>query len=181
LKNKHNINSSTFFRRLLYIVYGIRNKGKIAFPDIPYANEITEEMIETKNFGFALMNVSKYSNDRKDGAKSDVKLINRFLEDSELGKRNFFLEEIELLEPDIIITANLWDGKIESKHLSLLFPNVSLIRSIENRVNYYKMNYNGRVYDIIDLWHFSMPGSDKDFFYDPVMEIVTKEKIIKPL
>ena len=112
MKNNKKINSSTFYRRLLYLTYGIINKGKIAFEDLPYANEIAQNMIITKRFGFALMNISKYSNDRADGAKADVKLINQFLEDSNLEKRNFILEEIELLQPDIIITANLWDGKI---------------------------------------------------------------------
>jgi len=108
MKNNEKINSSTFYRRLLYLTYGIINKGKIAFEDLPYANEIAQNMIITKRFGFALMNISKYSNDRADGAKADVKLINQFLEDSNLEKRNLligtvisvffrFLVEIRLL------------------------------------------------------------------------------------
>jgi hypothetical protein len=177
--NTTNINASTFFRRILYITYGIRNNGKISFQDIPCANEIVEEMVKTNNFGFALINISKYSNDRKDGAKADVKLINRFLEDSKLDVRNFILEEIELLEPDIIITANLWDGKIENKYLSVIFPNILLKSSMDNKLNYYEMKHNNRLLKIVDLWHFSMPGSDDDYFYNPVIELLNKECFFK--
>jgi hypothetical protein len=176
LKTTTSINAITFFRRILYITYGIKNNGKIAFNDIPYANIIVEEMINTNNFGFALMNISKYSNDRKDGGKADIKLINRFLEDSKLNRRNYILEEIELLEPDLIITANLWDGKIEEKYLSIIFPNITLKSSIENKLNYYEMINNNKIYKIIDLWHFSMPGSDENYFYTPVFELLENEK-----
>lgn len=65
-------------------------------------------MVETNNFGFAVMQLSKYSNDSDEGSIRNVEMMNRFLEDSELDKRNFFMEELSLLDPDIIITANLW-------------------------------------------------------------------------
>ncbi len=65
-------------------------------------------MVETNNFGFAVMQLSKYSNDSDEGSIQNVEMMNRFLEDSELDKRNFFMEELSLLDPDIIITANLW-------------------------------------------------------------------------
>ena len=32
--------------------------------------------------------------------------------DSELSKRNFIKDEIEFLEPNVIIIANLWNGCI---------------------------------------------------------------------
>ena len=168
-KNVRDINSSSFWRRILYIVYGVKNHGKIDFSELPYAQDIALEMVKCKNYGFALMNISKYSNDRVDGGKADKKLINRFLEDSELGKRNFIKEEIEMLEPDIIITANLWDGKIKKEYLDICFSNMKLIRKIDDKLNIYRFNNKNKEIPIFDLWHFSRPGSDKVKYYDPVM------------
>lgn len=69
-------------------------------------------MVQNNHYGFAIMNISKYSNYADNGATADFHLINQFLKDSDLRKRNFIREEITLLEPDIIIAANLWESKI---------------------------------------------------------------------
>ena len=68
------------------------------------------------------MQLSKYSNDSDEGSIRNVEMMNRFLEDSELGKRNFFMEELSLLDPDIIITANLWECGVNEKYLEQCFP-----------------------------------------------------------
>ena len=112
-----------YWRRILYLTYGIKMNGAYRYEDIPESDNILLEMIKNNNYGFALMNISKYSNDSDSGGTADYTLINRFLEDSELEKRNFIREEIELLEPDIIITSNLWNEKIEEKYLEMIFPN----------------------------------------------------------
>ena len=115
-KNK-SCNKNNWWRRILYIVYGIQHGGKIAFSDIPQANEIMKEMLKKNSFGFAVMNVSKFSNDSDTDWQTNTSLVDRFLKDSELEKTNFFQREMEILEPDIIITANLWDGKIKNNYL----------------------------------------------------------------
>ncbi len=178
-KTGKNINSN-IWRRLIYILYGIRNEGRLQYENIPYADEIAKKMYESCDFGFSIMNMSKYSNDRDDGAKADKELIQRFLKDSNLDKRNFILEEIEILEPDIIITGNLWDGLIDEKFLKLCFPNLYLIKKIENKANLYSTTINNRIIKLIDLYHFSSRVSDKgrdpdnDYFYDPTMELLYK-------
>lgn len=171
-RNDKDINTSSFWRRILYIVYGIKMKGKVVFNEIPNTYEIAKEMARKNDFGFALINISKYSNDRLDGGKADLKLINRFLEDSKLEKRNFFLEEVKLLDPDIIITANLWDGKIKSKYLDICFPKMKLVSSISNIANYWLLKNGKKTIILFDLWHFSRPGSDKEKYYDPVMKFL---------
>lgn len=174
-KNDTRINAVIFWRRIFYMLYGIRTKGEFKYKDIPYPYDFIQEIDKNNNYGFALMNMSKYSNDRDDGATADVKLINQFLKDSDLKKRNFFQEELEILNPDLIITANLWDGKIEEEYLKICFNDLKLINKIENVASLSTMMIGTKVTKLIDLWHFSMPGSDKDYYYDPVIELLFKK------
>ena len=176
---KYSPNPLPYWRRILYLVYGIKTNGQKKFYEIPYANKILKEMQDNNNFGFAIMNISKYGNGSITGGRSNFNLINQFLRDSELDKHNFITEEIELLEPDIIITANLWDGKINTNELNKIFnpknkKKLSYKRGIANLYDY-KLN-NNKTIKLIDLYHFSKPGSDQKLFYDPVMELLNKIK-----
>lgn len=179
-KNK-SCNKNNWWRRILYIVYGIQHGGKIAFSDIPQANEIMKEMLEKNDlkkngFGFAVINVSKFSNDSGTDWQTNTSLVDRFLKDSELEKTNFFQRELEILEPDVIITANLWDGKIKNDYLELCLPkeNFSEEKELcENVAKYGKYNLNGKNIDYIDLYHFSaINKNDEEYFYNPVMKIL---------
>lgn len=171
-----NINTSTFWRRILYIVYGIQKKGKKEYSEIPYAKEILAEMQKKNDYGFALMNISKYSNDAENGATANFKLINQFLQDSELTKRNFIREEISILDPDIIITANLWAGRIDCDELEKIIPekDCKCIKNINDTACLYDFNFNGKIIKLIDLFHFSRSGSDEKLFYTPTMELLFK-------
>lgn len=178
---KYSVNALSYWRRILYLVYGIKMKGIREFNDIPYANDIMSEMKKNNNFGFAVMNISKYGNTSITGGKADKKLINRFLTDTE-DERNYIAEEIELLSPDIIITANLWDGKISKDKLNKIFipKNFKKLRYIKHKANLYdyKINDNKTV-KLIDLYHFSKPGSDKELFYDPVITLLKRDNFFK--
>ena len=168
-------NGNNWWRHILYIVYGIHHGGKIAFSDIPQANEIVEEMLEKNEFSFAVVNVSKFSNDSDTDWQTNTSLVDRFLKDSELEKTNFFQRELDILEPDVIITANLWDGKIKDDYLELCLPseNFSELKKLrENVAQYGKYNMNGKKIDYIDLYHFSAVKNDEEYFYNPVMKIL---------
>lgn len=173
---------STWWRHLLFIAYGIEYKGTIKYEDLPEsADDVAKEMLEGESFNFAVMNVSKYSNDRADGATMNAPLINRFLEDSELDKRNFFQEELELLSPDIIITANLWEADIDDKYLDLCLPpknfSDNLSPEYKGVVNHYKYKVGSRKVDLLDIFHLSAPNKrDKEGFYAPVMEVLFLKK-----
>ena len=172
------LNSSSYWRRIFYLVYGIKNKGKYKYSDIPYANEILDKMKEENNFGFAIMNISKYANESDDGANANYELINQFLIDSELTKRNFIKEEIELLEPDIIITSNLWNGKINNNELQKVFPDkyFSNTKEINNVACLYDFKLGNRTIKLLNLFHFSSRGSDNSMFYTPSMDLLYGKK-----
>lgn len=167
-------NASSYWRRILYIVYGIKTKGKYSYDDIPYANEILKDMNNNNDYGFAIMNISKYSNDAEDGASANFLLINQFLEDSNLKERNYIREEIGILEPDIIITANLWDGRINNSQLRLVFPDSDFkeLQRVEGIANLYEFSFETRSLKLLDLYHFSCRGSDRKKFYEPTMKLL---------
>jgi hypothetical protein len=170
------IKFGSFWRRILYMTYGIKNNGMIKFEDVKRktAKGIAKEMDRDKDYGFAIMNFSKYSNDCDDGAKADVVLINKFLEDSHLDKKNFLQEELEILDPNIIITANLWDRKIKNEYLEYMFKDIKFI-SNDGIAKLSTMKLNGKSIKIIDLYHFSRPGvGDQEYYYDPVMKLLFK-------
>ena len=92
-----NQNNKILARCLLYIVYGIKNKGKLEFEDVKRetADGIAKKI---KDLGFAFMDLSKYSN-CNDKPDADYDLIKQFLKDSNLEKTNYFQKEIENIEP----------------------------------------------------------------------------------
>ncbi len=174
---KSNVNTSTFWCKVLYMLYGIQHDGKPEYGELPYADTIAKEMINTNNFGFAVMQLSKYSNDSDEGATRNVYMMNRFLEDSELDKRNFFLEELSLLEPDVIITANLWGCGVKDEYLEQCFPSekFKIWKKYGNNIaDFVDFDLNGKKIKLINTFHFSAIKSIEDCFYNPVMEILFK-------
>lgn len=164
-----------YWNRIFYIFYGIQTRGKYSFEELPKPRNIMAEMTGSRNCGFALMNVSKYLNTGENSSVSDYGLINRFLADSELDKRNFFREELELLAPDIIITANLWDCGIRKKYLNLLFPEKDMSDfTFDGKKSVCMRNFRlkGRMVKLLDTYHFSAPGNDRELFYDPITELL---------
>ena len=108
-------------------------------------------MKKEEKYGLAVINISKYSNDDENSWQTNKDLVHRFLEDSDLEKTNFFERELQILDPDVIITANLWDETIEKKYLNLCLPNInfSSTRNVKYKGNsvaeYGKYNLNGRL------------------------------------
>jgi hypothetical protein len=168
-----NFNTKIFWRRILKILYGIYMHGEIKFEEIISATEIARIVSAPKELSFAIMNLSKIYNESNDAAKADYKLINNFLKESRLDDRNFFYEEIELLNPNLIITANLWNGKIENEYLNKCFNNPIKIKE-GSKANLLEMQLHNKKINIIDVYHFSKPGSDRDYYYNPVMKLYKK-------
>lgn len=170
-------NNNSWWRHILYIVYGIKKEGKCSFENIrrKKTSGILNDMTQENDFGFACINISKYSNDHPTNFNTNKNLVHQFLKDSELEVTNFFQKEVNLLAPDIIITANLWDGTIDENYMNLCLPNdkfskgKSITHNKECVAMYYKYNQNGREIDCIDLFHFSARKSDKFCYYNPVM------------
>jgi len=161
------INSVFFHKRMLYITFGIMHD----FPkwgDIPYADQIVETFGTAEGISFAFMNISKFSNEKVE-FQSDWNLINDSILNSSNESRNLIREEIEILEPDLIITMN-FDG---------LLKNLGEMRfeKYSDRYNTYVMNLKGKNALVINSSHFTAMGlNDETDFYEPIKDAYCRFK-----
>jgi len=169
-------NQSSFTRRLLYIVEGIKYKGTLNFNEVTKktANEIIKKIKKTNDFGYAVINISKYSNGAKDGSKANYKLIDSFLEHSNLEKNKFFQKELAILDPDIIITLNLFNGKIKQKYLDLCFGKMTQVDG-SSKADEYDIKISNKYRKLIDIYHLSSYYPNKDY-YEPIMKLLFPKK-----
>ena len=152
-----------FQRRLLYLAYGIKN-GEYTFDDwsrMPEAEILDKFFAEdAKNFSYAFMNASKILN--TEGTKIGNTFYD-FINDEENQK--YFLREIEILDPDIIISGNLGDIGFMGK----LMPHGKIKQSTEqlNNNNRFIYTFENKI-PWIDTWHFSAPKAHFEGFYEPI-------------
>ena len=165
--DKH-INQYPFHRRMMYIAYGLNNSF-VEFQKIPYADEIAESFATPAGVSFAFMNISKFSNE-SENTNSDLELINSSYLASSTGENNFILEEIDILEPDIVITMNL--GEIDK--MSAFGNPKELLRL--NQVYAFQLNTQAKKNILLlDTFHFSAwnKSEEKDI-YLPIVKAVKK-------
>lgn len=165
--DKH-INKYPFHRRMMYVAYGLNNSF-VEFQKIPCADEIAEQFGTSTGVSFAFMNISKFSNE-SENTNSDLELIDSSFIASSNKDDNFILKEIDILEPDIVITMNL--GTIEK--MSALGKLSELFQSEQ----VYAFKFNTKSKDkilLLDTFHFSAwyKSEEKDY-YLPVVEAVKK-------
>jgi hypothetical protein len=169
--NPQGIGTEAVLRRMLFLAYGIQNDGTIPFENID-PKKLCALAATAMGFSFAFMELSKYSNENDDGAAADTELMAAFFEHSDLQNRNFIQEELSLLDPNIVITMNLWDGKIDAGVLRLALGDVPFIDCPHPGAARRTSSINGSRVPLIDLYHFSARKSDSEDFYKPVMGIV---------
>jgi len=164
-----------FWGRILRMFNIIQNNGMI--DENISADEIVKPMNDINNYGFAVMNISKYES--RIGAIKDKILINQFFKDSKFDKRNFIREELELLDPDIIITANIFDGTIKNENMDRYFgkpvplnENVVVDSKCVATLNTIKIK--DKNVKLIDTYHFSSRFNDMEYFYKPISILYEK-------
>jgi len=186
LKNDNQKNTS-FWGRILRMVQLFRSDGKKEYEQLS-ANDCAEEMAKNNDYGFAIINISKYSNDDDDGGTADYPRINKFLKDSQFDlyeENNYFKKELEILDPDYIITFDLWNGKIKPEYLKLCLNKGEEVDkypqdSPDGRL--YEININGRKVKLVDIYHPATPPfvkDDKGCFYMPLKELFFPDGNIK--
>lgn len=158
--NQHRVTNKCF-----YITYGLTH-GIKDYNNLPWASEMIKDFCTDEGISYAFINLSKFSNELDSGHNhADWNSINRFIELSE-GKENFLKKEIELLNPDVIITMNI--GNYHS-----LFGDIKHIKS-GNEVSISSLKIDGKEIPVIETYHFSCRKSVEKFFYKPIIEMVGK-------
>lgn len=156
------LNSSKFHSRMLRIAHGLQN-GMIPWNAIPYASEIGRSFAMDAGLSFAFMNISKLSNGRKSW-QSDWTSINT-AHSTSTKNRSLNREEIEILEPHLIVTMKL---KEKVKSLGQLTP----ISSSKHARTYWLQN-GDRKSLLIDTFHFSAPRKKAvEHYYTPICEAI---------
>jgi hypothetical protein len=173
--NPQGIGAEPVLRRILLLAYGIQNDGTIPFKNID-PQKLCALATTAAGFSFAFMELSKYSNENNDGGIADTELMASFFEHSRLQERNFIQEELSLLDPDMVITMNLWDGKIDAGVLRLALGDTPFIDCPHPGAARRTITINGKRLPLIDLYHFSARKSDSEDFYKPVMDILKRDR-----
>ena len=162
-----NINQYRFHARMMYMAYGILNKESTfeEFQATPFASKIGDTFGTEDGVSFAFMNISKSSNEN--GTYANEKLI----ETSYAHGKKFIKREIELLEPDVIISANVTDK------ITDIFGEPNVLERIGGNsevcdVCAQTIKVNSKDTLLLDCWHFSGIKGKKDFehFYHLVCE-----------
>jgi hypothetical protein len=76
-ENPTGIGSESVLRRMLLLAYGIQNDGSVPFENID-PQELCALAGTQNGFSFALMEISKYSNENDDGDNADTELMKSF-------------------------------------------------------------------------------------------------------
>lgn len=158
------IDSQKVHKLILKLAYGILHDKE--WDEIPKASNLCEGCLFDK-LSFAFMNLSKLSHDEKGNKYTDRALLEKALAMSITDKRNFILEEIELLDPDLIVTMNF--GQLGDHLLQRIFDPSSLSPYQETEYDdlLFTATLRGKTVLVCDQWHFSAPGIDeKTEIYD---------------
>ncbi|MEL3908020.1 MAG: hypothetical protein P1P64_03265 [Treponemataceae bacterium] len=156
------INKYQLHSLLFYITYMLQTANG-NFEEFPYPSELTKDFGTKKGISFAFMNLSKFSNETGNW-EQNKSLIDSFVSAS----KEFIAKEIEILQPDVIITMNIMN------YLEDILD-IELIDNSNCDAWLYKTKLGNSEVHLIDTWHFSYPSkSRKKNFVEPVFELVKK-------
>ena len=155
---------------MLYMLYGIQH-GFPAWKDVPSADELARSFATADGLSCAFLNLSKISNERET-YQTDWEVLKASLEPSE----PFLKREMELLNPDVIISANV----SLSEAGAFRSEPVLLRKHPEDLLDIHRCELNGRTIYWFNTFHFSAVTrgrgktglSDYHSFYLPVKEAV---------
>ena len=168
VKNKTlTVSQHPYFSKLFYITYGVNNN---LCEKIPSASEMITSFGNEDGISYAYMNLSKFSNE-DDGYATNWKNVNRFLALSE-GEENLCNKEIQLLNPDIIITMNFGNWRVK-KYLGVIANDYG--RDEKGNIHKYELQVGEKTIPLFDMWHFSAPGKDfEECYYLPLRKFLEK-------
>ncbi len=164
-----------FHKRLLKVAYGLTH-GCCPWAEIPRATDLAASFGKEGGLSFAFMNLCKISNEAPEG---DFNRCNQnqmfgFLEATRQSGRNFLAEEIDLLDPEVIIAMNFADNFFRLGHVEQLTDRAD--------AHLWRLTTRGKSYPLIDTYHFAAPMEDQAVFYDPVVACVKQaEKLFRPV
>lgn len=161
-------NRDPFHSKLLYIAYGL-NHGYCDCSNMPRASEIgMEQFANEKGISYAFMNFSKFDNPSEIWCADRIRIA-KFCELVERTGINWYEMQIELLNPDLIISMNI-RSLIERMFKGEVFDNDANSLGIQD-VDLGYLPVGDKKIPLINTFHFSCIGeSFEDNYYKPIVQ-----------
>lgn len=161
------LNRYAFHRKMFKITYGLNHDSD--WDKIPKPTE----MNYPSDVSFAIMEFSKIGNESGDW-KTDSSRFNSFVSTVSNYYPQFWSEEIEIIDPDVIIGMNI-------NEFGNYYNYLGIIQQIEKDLElgvtaYWLILPNGAKKLLIDTYHFSSRKKESKFFYEPIRELYKKYK-----
>tara|TARA_R110000764_G_scaffold16262_1_gene45530 strand:- start:5166 stop:5930 length:765 start_codon:yes stop_codon:yes gene_type:complete len=155
------LNQAQFHARMFQLAYALNNPN-CSWNDIPSAQDIAKTFATSSGISFAFMNLSKLSNESEEWVV-DWKLVDSFTSAFKDCETNLFNKEIEIINPDIIISMNLERRLASLGELGVI--------NYGNKASYFRLTCGNRKILLMDLFHFSaINKSSEEDFYMPVLQ-----------
>ena len=160
-----------FHALMLRIAYGLQHDFP-DYQDIPTPTELSKSFATSEGVSYAFMNLSKLSNESGIW-KSDKALIDKFLSNSIMPQENYFAREIEILNPDLIISMNLNENEKIDRHRFIGVLKCPAYFGNNGQICAQKLVTRYGEYDFIDSFHFSAPNKKcEEDYYLPIVAAV---------
>lgn len=163
------LTASAFHRRIFYMMHAIAY-GSREWNQVPNAVELAKDFASEGHTSFAFMNLNKESNETG-RTKTRWNNLYAFVDKS----RDYIRREIEILDPDIIITANLFD-KLPTA-IADVFPGHKYVQHFgrtHKDLAAYEWKINGHRVYIFDTFHWSAIKKEYQCYYACVREAYRK-------
>lgn len=154
------INRHAFHSKMLRIAWAINN-GFPSWQSIPDAATIGDTFGEENGLSFAFINIGKVRSE-DEFTHSHRESIWNFCAES--AKSNLIQRQIDIIEPDVIISMNLEDWGV--------FQYMGETKLIEHSkdISVSELKTAQRTYHLLDCWHFSAVKSHNLRFYEPISD-----------
>ena len=162
-----------FQSRLLYLAYGILHGecDEDTWKKMDTATKLNSAFATGRNEGFsyAFMNASKILNEKSTYVEENGP-FGKFTADK--VNQAFFVREIELLSPDIIVSGNLNDLKFwEFEEFKARLEQYNDWNCHKDDCFVWKYKMDNKTIPLLDAHHFSARGETFEKFYDPICKV----------
>lgn len=158
-----------FQSRLLYLAYGILHGecSEDTWKKMDTATKLNSVFATDRDeaFSYAFMNASKILNEKSVYIDRDI--FGEFVKDK--VNQAFFVREIELLAPDIIVSGNLNDLRFwEFEEFKARLKPYNDLNCHKDDCFVWKYKVGNKTITLLDAHHFSAPGDTFKKFYEPI-------------
>lgn len=167
LKSKA-LNGSTLWRKMLRFTWGLEN-NTADWADVPSLDEILNNFASDDGISFGMINYSKISRPHNGTTKADWQQIINFAKASLESPKNFYIRQLEIINPDVIISMNVFDA-FDDVCLDVFEGALKYISHTNNKsAALFEFMLNNRKIPVIDTYHLGSTISDKEH-YESIQE-----------